>query len=138
MFKRVLLPAQHILRQLDPDNKRRMADVIADLQRLQDQYTNLVVSNRPDLMQGINMIKAALKIYKSFHLLQRASLREDILAQCTCSEFFKNCIRAHCVVFTSLFDDTLPVPEEFIAATVGLRKKCKAPRAVPAPCANAS
>jgi hypothetical protein len=63
------MPAQHILKQLDPDNKRPMADVIEDLQPLQDQYANLVVRNRPDLVHGNNMIKAALKIYKSFHLI---------------------------------------------------------------------
>jgi hypothetical protein len=29
------------------------------------------------------------------------------------------------VLFTALFDEKLRVPEEYIAATVGLRKKCR-------------
>ena len=119
------MPAQHLLKKLDPDNTRSVADVIVDLQPLQDQYANLVVRNRPDLVPGVD-IKLALKIYKSFHLLQKASTWGDIPVQCTCRECFKNCVCAHSVLFASLFDDTLRVPEEYIAATVGLRKKCRA------------
>ncbi len=64
-FKTVLIPAQHILKKLDPENQRSVEEVISDLQPLQDQYVNLGVRNRPDLLPGIN-IKEALKIYKSF------------------------------------------------------------------------
>jgi hypothetical protein len=74
-FKMVLMPAQHILKKLDPKNQSSVEPVeavISDLEPLQDQYVNLVVSNRPDLVPGIN-IKEALKIYKSFHLLKRSS-----------------------------------------------------------------
>ena len=124
-FKKVLMPAQHLLKKMDPDNTRSVADVLVDLQPLQDQYANLVVRNRPDLVPGVD-IKLALKIYKSFHLLQKASTWGDIPVQCTCRECFKNCVCAHGVLFASLFDDTLRVPEEYIAATVGLRKKCRA------------
>ncbi len=49
-FKKVLMPAQHILKKLDPENQRSVEDVISDLQPL---YVNLVVSNRPDLVPGI-------------------------------------------------------------------------------------
>ncbi len=49
-FKKVLMPAQHILKKLDPENKRSVMEVMADLQPLQDQYANLVVRNRPDLV----------------------------------------------------------------------------------------
>ncbi len=101
-----------------------MEDVLSDLQPLQDQYMNLVVRNRPDLVPGID-IKEALKIYCSFHLLKKASTWGDIPVQCTCRECFKNCVCAHGVLFTSLFDEKLRVPEEYIAATVGLRKKCR-------------
>jgi hypothetical protein len=48
-FKTVLMPAQHILQKLDPENQRSVEDVISDLQPLQDQYMNLVVRNQPDL-----------------------------------------------------------------------------------------
>ncbi len=49
----------------------------------------------------------------------------DIPVQCTCRECFKNCVCAHGVLFTSLLDEKLWVPEEYIAVTVGLRKKCQ-------------
>ncbi len=45
--------------------------------------------------------------------------------QCTCSECFKNCVCAHGVLFTSLFNEKLWVLEEYIAETVGLWKKCR-------------
>ncbi len=101
-----------------------MEDVISDLQPLQDQYVNLVVRNRPDLMPGIE-IKGALQIYCNFHLLKKASTWGDIPVQCTCCECLKNCVCAHGVIFTSLFEEKLRVPEEYIAVTVGLRKKCR-------------
>ena len=123
-FKKVLMPAQHILKKLDPENKRSVTDVLADLQPLQDQYANLVVRNRPDLVPVD--IKQALEIYKSFHLLEKSASWGDIPVRCTCLECFRDCVCAHTVLFTSLFDVTLRVPEEYIAATVGLRKKCRA------------
>ncbi len=123
-FKTVLMPAQHILKKLDPGNQSSVEDVISDLQPLQDQYVNLVVRNRPDLVQGID-IKEAFKIYGSFQLLKKASAWGDIPVQCTCRECFKNCVCAHGVLFTSLFDEKLRVPGEYIAATVGLWKKCR-------------
>ncbi len=45
--------------------------------------------------------------------------------QCTCPDCFKNCVCVHCVLFASLFDgsEDLRVPDEYIAATVGLRKR---------------
>jgi hypothetical protein len=96
-----------------------LEDVISDIQPRYNQYMNLVVSNRPNLLPGID-IKEALKIYKSFHLLQKASAWGDVLVQCTCCECFKNCVCAHNILFTSLLDEKLRVKEEYIAATVGL------------------
>ncbi len=60
-FKTVLMPAQHILKKLDPRNQSSVEVVISDIQPLQDQFLNLVVRNRPDLVPGID-IKEALKI----------------------------------------------------------------------------
>jgi hypothetical protein len=57
-FKTVLMPAQHILKKLDPRNQRSVEEVIFDLQPLQDQYVNLVVRNRPDFVD----IKEALQL----------------------------------------------------------------------------
>jgi hypothetical protein len=123
-LKSVLMPAQHILKKLDPKNQHSVEEVISDLQPLQDQYLNLVVCNHPDLVPGIN-IKEALKIYKSFHLLKKASTWGDVPVQCTCCECFKNCVCTHCVLFNSMFNKKLQVPGEYIAVTVGLQKKCR-------------
>jgi hypothetical protein len=79
-FETVLMPAQHILKKLDPENQRSVEEVIFDLQPLQDQYVNLVVRNRPDLVPGID-IKEALNIYNSFHLLKKASTWGDVPVQ---------------------------------------------------------
>ncbi len=50
--------------------------------------------------------------------------------QCTCPDCFKNCVCVHSVrfaTFASLFkcSEDLLVPDEYIAATVGLRKRCR-------------
>ncbi len=79
-FKTVLMPAQHILTKLDPGNQRSVEEVVSDLQPLEDQYVNLVVRNRHDLVPGID-IKEALNIYCSFHLLKKASTWGDIPVQ---------------------------------------------------------
>jgi hypothetical protein len=65
------MPAQHILKKLDPENQHSVEEVISDLQPLQAQYVSLVIRNRPDLVPGID-IKEALNIYSSFHLLKKA------------------------------------------------------------------
>jgi hypothetical protein len=75
-FKTVLMPAQHILKKLDPENQRSVEVVTSDPKPLQDQYVNLCVRNHPNLVPGID-IKEALKIYKSFHLLKKASTWGD-------------------------------------------------------------
>ncbi len=85
---------------------------------------NFVVRNRPYLVPGID-IKKALKIYKSFHLLKKANTWGDVSVQCTCSECFKNCVCAHCMLINSLCNEKLRVQVEYIAATVGLWKKCR-------------
>ncbi len=54
-----------------------------------------------------------------------STVRVPVPVQCTCPDGLKDCVCVHGVLFASLFKDTeeLRVPDEYIAATVGLRKQ---------------
>ena len=127
-FYTALMPTQQLLKKLDPDGTRTVEQVEADLTPLRAQYQSLVIDNRPDLVVPPEPdVKAAMNIYKNFHLLKRSLAWGDIPVQCTCPDCFKDCVCVHGVLFASFFRDSeyLRVPDEYIAATVGLRKKCK-------------
>ena len=70
-------------------------------------------------------IKAALKVYKSFHLISRQPTWGDIPLSCDCSVCFAHCVCAHTLLFTSLFVPEICVPATWVAATISQRKKTK-------------
>jgi hypothetical protein len=72
-------------------------------------------------------VKEAMIIYNNFHYIKRSLAWGEIPVQCTCPDCFKNCVCVQGVLFASLFKDSedLRVPDEYIAATVGLRKRCR-------------
>ena len=121
-IKSVLMPTQALLRTLDPDGDLdvpRLKTLLAPLQR---EYQDVVLRDR---VPGSMDIKAALKIYKSFHLINRQSTWGDIPLSCDCGVCFANCVCAHTLLFTSLFSPEVCVPASWVAATVSQRKKTK-------------
>jgi hypothetical protein len=127
-FYTAMMPTQKVLEWLDPHCTRTVEEVEAELLRLREQYQALVINNRPDLVVPPEPeVKEAMIIYNNFHYLMLSLAWGEIPVQCTCPDCFKNCICVHCVLFTSLFNgsEDLLVPNEYIAAMVSLRKRCR-------------
>ncbi len=99
-----------------------------ELLRLRAQYQALVIDNRPDLVVPPEPdVKEAMRIYNNFQFLKRSLAWGEIPVQCTCPDCLKNFFCVYGVLFASLFNGSealLRVPDEYIAATISLSKRC--------------
>ena len=66
-----------------------------------------------------------MTIYRHFHQLSRAPTWGEVPVSCTCAECFAHCVCWHTLLFASAFNPQIRVPEEYIGASVSLRKQCK-------------
>ena len=76
-------------------------------------YRNLVLQDI--VSPGIN-VKKAMNIYKKFHFL---STWGDVPFSCSCTVCFPNCVCEDTLLFATLFDPEVRVPEAWVTvATV--------------------
>ena len=72
------------------------------------------------------MVKKALGICKKFHFLPRMPTWGRIPFSCTCAVCFPNCVCQDTILFESLFDQEVRVPDSCVTTTVSVRKVQKA------------
>ena len=69
-------------------------------------------------------METLLDLYECFHMLTRAtSWSPPVEMSCTCLEDYKDCICAHSSLFSSIWDASLRVPDEYVSAEPSARKK---------------
>ena len=71
-------------------------------------------------------VKKALSIHKKFHLLTQQPYLGKVPFGCSCAVCFPHCICQDTLLFASLFDQEVRVPDAWVAATVSTGKVCKA------------
>jgi hypothetical protein len=121
-LKTVLMPRQALLRKLDPEGDLSVPRLKTLLEPYQREYHDLIVRDR---VPGDMDVKAALNIYKNFHILCRQPSWGDVPLSCDCEVCFGNCVCAHTLLFTSLFTPEVCVPSAWVAATISQRKKSR-------------
>ena len=87
------------------------------------EYKNLILQDR--VAPGMT-VKKALGIYKKFHFLSRVPTWGRIPFSCSCAVCFPNCVCQDTILFASLFDQEVRVPDSWVTATVSVRKVQKA------------
>jgi hypothetical protein len=120
-IKSVLMPRQAFLRKLDPTGKLPIAQLRAIMAPHAAAFRRLVVDN----IDNGEDIKQALKIYYNFYLIQYKLEWGDYPASCTCPGIYAHGCCWHSLLYASLFNPEVCVPDDYIAATVDLRKKRK-------------
>lgn len=123
-IKTLLMPRQHILKRFDPFGTKSVEEVTELLYDAYEGYLLYVIKAEapPDEMS----IEELMDIYETFHMLSRAtSWGGKVPVSCTCLECIKNCVCCHGVLMASVFDKTLVVPDEYVAAEPSARKKTK-------------
>ena len=121
-MKVILMPRQHLLRRLDPDGDKPVDDVRKQLYDLADKYMSIV---KDGVVPPDADIQSVLDVYENFHMLTRAASWKPVPVSCTCEHSSKFCICAHTVLFGMVFDSTLRVPTDYIAACPSRRKKMR-------------
>jgi hypothetical protein len=125
-IKSVLMPTTSFLRKLDPTGKLPIARLRALMAPHAAAFRRLVVNN----IDNGEDIKQALKIYDNFYLIQYKPEWGDYPASCTCPGNYAHGCCWHSLLYASLFNPEVCVPDAYIAATVDLRKKCKSLKGV--------
>ena len=123
-YKLVLVPRQNLLKKLDPDGTRSVAEMREQLRPMANAYERLVLH---DIRAPGLDIREALKIYRNFHLIRYmpAWVENDIPLACTCKICVNHCVCDDTLLFAALFKPEVRVPSDYVAATVNLRKRCK-------------
>ena len=123
-YKLVLVPRQNLLKKLDPDGTRSVAEMREQLRPMANAYERLVLH---DIRAPGLDIREALKIYSNFHLIRYmpAWVENDIPLACTCKICVNHCVCDDTLLFAALFKPEVRVPSDYVAATVNLRKRCK-------------
>jgi hypothetical protein len=116
------MPRQHILKHYDPDGTKSVEEVRASLDHAMREYCNIVIENKE--ADGLSVLEV-LDIYETFHMLSRATTWAPVPISCTCPECAKDCICSHGTLLASVFDRSLKVPDEYVAAEPSMRKKTK-------------
>ena len=100
-----------------------MPELRALLEPHMHAYRDLVLQDIVD--PGTN-VKKAMNIYKKFHFLSRMPTWGDVPFSCSCAVCFPNCVCEDTLLFASLFDPEVRVPEAWVTATVSRRREQKA------------
>ena len=87
------------------------------------EYKNLILQDR--VAPGMT-VKKALGIYKKFHFLSRMPTWGRIPFSCSCAVSFPNCVCQDTILFASLFDPEMRVPDSWVTVTELRRKVQKA------------
>ena len=106
-IKSVLMPRQAFLRKLDPTGKLPIAQLRAMMTPHAAAFRRLVVDN----IDNGEDIKLALKIYSNFHLIQYKQEWDNYPASCTCPECYANGCCWHTLLYFSLFNPEVCVPD---------------------------
>ena len=75
----------------------------------------------------------SLELYESFHLIQRQTTWGKFPWECICIRCIKWTLCEHTALMTSLFTPDVVVPDNLVAATPALRKKCSKIRGTAGP-----
>ena len=122
-FQTVLMPLQWFLTKLDPKGDLPIADLRAMLEPHMLAYKNLVLLDK--VSPGTN-VKKAMNIYKKFHFLSRMPTWGKVPFSCSCAGCFPNCMCEDTLLFASLFDPEVRVPDAWVTATVSRCKELNA------------
>ena len=114
-FKTVLFPRQHVLKTLDPDHTRSVAELRQILGPLKDDYMDLLDNEHDEEMN----IEQALDVYETFHHLTRDPTWGKVPWPCSCPTCHKHCVCKHGTLFTSIFDSEVVVPKDNVADEPG-------------------
>ena len=128
----LLMPRDWYLKSLDPGGKRPLAEVQALVSARADQYWDLC---REGTTQGQFGLLDALDLYESFHMIQ---LHDDWDEEgfpwgCVCLRCQKWTLCEHSALIASLFRADVEVPDNLVAETPALRKKCNKLRGTAGP-----
>ena len=121
-FRTILMPRQSLLKRLDPDHSRPVADIRRDLHRFANQYHNVVLL---DKINPAYTITDVLDIYERFHVLTRATNWSPVPMKCSCEGCNKNCLCGHSLLVGSVFDSSIKVPAEYISSIPSERKRTR-------------
>ena len=117
-LKTVLMPRQWFLNKLDPHGSLTVPQLRMILEPQMLMYKAVVLNgNEPPRMT----VKKALNIYKKFHFLSRQPEWVAIPFSCSFAFCFPNCVCQDTMLFASLFNPKVRVPESWVTATVSLR-----------------
>ena len=115
----MLMPRQWFLKKLDPDGSLTVPELRMILEQHMLEYKAVVLNgNEPPGMT----VKKALNIYKKFYFLSRQPEWGTIPFSCSYAVCFPNCVCQDTMLFASLFNPKVRVPESWVTATVSLRK----------------
>jgi hypothetical protein len=131
----LLMPRDWYLKSLDPDGKRPLAEVHRLVSDRADQYWALARAETADGQYGL---LDALDVYESFNLIQRhadwcPTPGEGFPWGCLCLRCQKWTLCEHSALLESLFRPDIEVPDNLVAETPALRKKCNKLRGTAGP-----
>jgi hypothetical protein len=129
-FKTIMIPRQHILKTLDPEHTRPVAELRKALSPMKDEYLDVVIDNEHDPAMELEQV---LDVYETFHHLTRDASWGKIPLPCSCVTCHAHCVCKHGTLFTSIFDPEVAVPKEYVAAQPRLRKKTQKLRGTAGP-----
>ena len=118
-LKTVLMPRQWLLKKLDPAGTLSVPALRMILEPHVHEYADVVLRARGP--PGLT-VKTALNIYKKFHFMSWQPDWGDIPFSCSCKVCFANCVCEDTILFASLFNPKVRVPENWVTATLSSRK----------------
>jgi hypothetical protein len=123
-IKVIIMPRQHLLKRFDPDNERSIAEVCSMLEDARsDYYRYIIQAEVPPADMDVDLL---LDLYETHHMLTRATnWGPPVEMSCTCLKDYKDCICPHGSLIASIWDASIRVPDEYIAAEPSARKKAK-------------
>ena len=134
------MPRDWYLKSIDPEGKRPLAEVKKKIEKRALQYHALV---RQEKMMGEYGLLDALDLYESFNLVQRQASwgqpgkdgkpDEGFPWGCLCLRCQKWTLCEHTAIVESLFRADIEVPDNLVAETPSLRKKCNKLRGTAGP-----
>jgi hypothetical protein len=136
----LLMPRDWYLKSIDPEGKRPLAEVKTKIEKRALQYYALV---RQEKTMGEYGLLDALDLYESFNLVHRQASwgqpgkdgkpDEGFPWGCLCLRCQKWTLCEHTAIVESLFRADIEVPDNLVAETPSLRKKCNKLRGTAGP-----